>query len=177
MGNLFSGGGTPRIEIAVRNGAKTALFTDVRLEGSPDNTQLANLMLSLHSRGDPAEAAEVVYFKLSQDNKHPYMPSEEKLISLMDMIESYRTSTKKGWTSKDDESAPPEIHIKMLMLDVWPDEKKKELTAKMMMFHIAVVMSKFNMVCDDVCLMGGMCEFKEMFSRLNDMVCLLKSSL
>jgi hypothetical protein len=172
MGNFFSAGAVTKIEIMVRNGDKTHHFTDIRIEppgGGGENKQLADLMLQLDG---PSDKLEIVYFKLSQDHAHIYVPSEEKLIALIGTIDAYRAKIKKGWTAPDGER--PKIHINTVIIDVKLDEKSKELAAKMMMIHIALVMAKFNMHCDESSLMGNMVEFKTLFGGLNEMVGLLK---
>jgi hypothetical protein len=172
MGNFFSAGAVAKIEIMVRNGDKTLHFTDIRIEAAGgENKQLADLMLQLDG---PSDKLEIVYFKLSQDNAHVYVPSEEKLIALIGTIDAYRTKIRKGWTAPEPAEGREKIHINALIIDVKLDEKSKELAAKMMMMHIALVMAKFNMHCDESSLMGNMVEFKTLFGGLNQMVDLLK---
>jgi hypothetical protein len=118
----------------------------------------------------------VVYFKLAQDDKHVYVPSEEKVMEVVESIDAFMKAARKGWkTDEEGQARPPEkTHLLMLMIDVKLDDKKKDMAAKMLLFHLALIMSKLDMECDDVCLMGGMCEFKSLFGRLNAMVDLLK---
>lgn len=162
MGSMFSSGSTSKIEVTVRNGDKVQRFTDIKLD-NPTDTQLPQLMLELDGHD-----VEIIFFSLSTSDKQTYTPSEERLMRLIEMIEAHKN--RKGLEKKEQQ---PLVMIKTMVIDLTLDNKTKDLTAKMMMMHMALIMSKLGVRCESMCLMGTMLEFKSIFDKLNDMAALL----
>jgi hypothetical protein len=169
MGNFISTGETTKIGTTIRNGDSVRQFADIKLD-NPMDKQLGEMMMQLD--GDDVE---VVVFSLSQNEKHPYTPSEERLMKLIEMIDTFnRRRPKKGWGKEPPPEERKPIIIKTMMINLTFDDRTKELAAKLLMMHIALIMSKLNMQCEHSCLMGSMGEFKDMFGKINDMANLLK---
>jgi len=171
MGNFVSFGEKSGVRIVIKNSQHTRTYDNINLD-SIDEKVMKDIMVDLNGND-----VEIVHFELSTPEKVPYIPSEERLMKMLSMFGMFKAKKNTSGFSSSSQPAPQQrIKIYTMTLNVTFDDKQAEISAKMLLFHVALIMNMLNLECnvDNLSLLGSLKDYRESYSHINEIAALLK---